>query len=149
MKGRDRMNLFMGDMPLFIKRELEKLNETIAPLAKKASKYALWSLPLISVSVVNLIFLLFFMPESSNVVSLVVFAVLGAVGFALSKEAKYHKKEIHKQSRDYMIKRITSSDAAPEHSKDKYVALVKGQPVQAMQHFVKFLEEENRMDTIY
>ncbi|WP_017755357.1 DUF5392 family protein [Calidifontibacillus oryziterrae] len=37
----------MANMPYFVKKELEHLNEKIAPLMKKSAIYVLWSLPLV------------------------------------------------------------------------------------------------------
>lgn len=38
-----KMNMFMTEMPNFIKREMEQLHEIIKPLAKKVSKYTFWA----------------------------------------------------------------------------------------------------------
>lgn len=136
----------MADVPVFVKREMEKLHEIVGPLMKKASKYSLWSLPLISISVVNLIFLLFFLPEEyKSATTIIVFAIVGAFGLALSKEAKFQKKEIHKLSTDYIVKRINNSNILEEQYKKKYISLVTSQPLQAMHHFIQFLKEENRL----
>ncbi|WP_188456283.1 DUF5392 family protein [Virgibacillus oceani] len=139
------MNFFMTNVPNFIKREMEKLQEVIAPLMKKVSKFTMWSFPLIAISIINLFFLLFVVPGERSLVALVIYAAIGAIGMALFKEAKAHKKEIRKISNDYIIERIQKSDIASEHRKNEYITLVKSQPVKAVYHFVSFLEEENRI----
>ncbi|MFD2209738.1 YwnF family protein [Virgibacillus halophilus] len=140
------MNVFMTEMPAFIKKEMEQLQKMIAPLMKKASKYALWSWPLIGVSLANLVFLLFVLPGGSqDYISLIVTAVIGAFGFALSKEAKHKKKEIQHVSTNYFLKRIDKSDVVSEMEKKRYIKLIKEQPLRGMYHFVKFLEMENQI----
>ncbi|MBC5635387.1 YwnF family protein [Ornithinibacillus sp. BX22] len=139
------MNLPVTDMPSFIKKEVDKLNETISPFIKKVSKYSFWAFPLIVFSLINLFFLLVVMPETRTTVSLILYAVMGAFGFALSKEAKHQRKEILKVSEDYIIKRINKSDVIASAVKDRYIRRVKEQPAFAMNHFIKFLEEENRL----
>ena len=135
----------MANIPPFIQRELEKLNELITPLMKKASKYGFWSLPLILISVFNLVTILFFIPDRQNMVlTIILYAVLGALGMALSKEAKHQRKEIQKISTDYVISRIEKSDMASPSLKRKYTEMVKESPVLAINYFVKFLEAENR-----
>ncbi|GEN30899.1 hypothetical protein HNQ35_001365 [Cerasibacillus quisquiliarum] len=141
------MNVFMTKMPSFIKREIEQLQRIIGPVARKASKYTFWSFPLIIISVVNLVFLLFILPEEyRNSFTLILFAVMGAFGLALSKEAKHQKREIHKLSTDYMIKRIKRSEIVSQSSQNRYIRLIKEQPVHMMHHFVRFLEEEKRQE---
>ncbi len=135
----------MANLPPFIQRELEKLNELISPLLKKASKYGFWSLPLILISVFNLVTILFFIPDRQNMVlTIILYAVLGAFGMAMSKEAKHHRKEIQKISVDYVISRIEKSDIASASLKRKYTTMIKESPVLAINHFVQFLEAENK-----
>ncbi|MUK88289.1 hypothetical protein GMD78_07790 [Ornithinibacillus sp. L9] len=141
------MNLSMPDMPAFVKREVEKLEEVLSPFVKKVSKYAFWSFPLVTFSIVNLFFLLFIVPSEDRVLAALVFyAVLGAFGMALSKEAKIQRKEIQKISSDYIIERMKKSDIVDEQRKGDYITRVQNQPIRAMDHFVKFLEEENRIN---
>lgn len=140
-----KLNLPMTDMPSFVKKEVDKLNETISPFIKKVSKYSFWAFPLIAISLINLFLSLFVMPETSTTVSLILFAVMGAIGFALSKEAKYQRKEILKVSEAFIIKRIKKSTAVEDMIKDRYIQQVKQQPLFAINHFIRFLEEENRV----
>lgn len=139
----------MKDMPAFIKRELENLEKNVEPLMKKASKYMFWSLPLISISIANLVILLFFIPDKNSVIaSLIFFAVLGSIGFALSKEAKYHQKEMMNISIRYMENRISNSDVVAEETKREYITRIKTQPVKAISLFIEFLEKENRWNQL-
>lgn len=142
-----KMNMFMTEMPNFIKREMEQLHEIIKPLAKKVSKYTFWAFFLVVLSFVNLAFLLFFNPELQSMAILVLFAIIGAFGLALYKEAKHQKREIHRQSAAYIIKRIQKSDIVSTGYQKRYIRLIKAQPVHMMQYFIRFLEEEKKQVT--
>ncbi|WP_226035158.1 DUF5392 family protein [Aquibacillus saliphilus] len=137
------MKFAMNDMPHFIKVEIEKLEGDLEPLTKKAARYSFWSLPLIIISFFNLFFLLFVMP-GGPISSAILYALLGAIGLALSKEANYHQKEIMKCSIALMVDRINKSDDVKSHVKEKYTTLVQNQSMKAISYFVEFLEEENR-----
>lgn len=139
------MNFISSDLPVFIQRELEKIHEKLVPIMKRAAKYTLWSFPLIGMSIFNVAFQLLFVPaDMRSLFVLILFSVAGALGFALSKEAKFQKRQIRKLSSEFMVERIISSENATEESKSRYVALVKSQPVHAVQHFVEFLKKENQ-----
>lgn len=141
------MNFFMPEVPNYAKKEIEKLNEIIAPFMKKVSKYSFWSFPLIFISIINIIMLLMLRPNSQHmIVTLFVYAGMGAFGMALSKEAKHQSKEIQKLSVDYMVKRIHQSVVAPPHVKKKYSELINEHPLKAMQYFIQFLQEEEKVD---
>jgi hypothetical protein len=139
------MNLPMTEMPSFVKKEIDKLNDTIYPVMKKVSKYSFWAFPLITFSLINLFFMLVVMPETRTTIAVILYAVMGAFGFALSKEAKHQRKEILKASEAFIVKRIKKSDVVADAVKDRYIQHVKQQPTFAMNHFIKFLEEENRL----
>ncbi|TQS74185.1 hypothetical protein DX933_12725 [Ornithinibacillus gellani] len=128
-------------MPNYAKKELLKLEEVMAPFMKRASKYRMWSLPLVAISFINLIILLFVMPEK-HIPMILVYGVIGAFGLALSKEAKYQQKEMLKRSADYITNRIMKSDMVSVSFKKRYVSLVKEQPFLMMNHFTSFLEKE-------
>ncbi|HAM81469.1 DUF5392 family protein [Ornithinibacillus bavariensis] len=132
------------DMPSFIKKEVDTLNEAIAPFIKRISKYSFWAFPLIVFSLINLLFMLFIMPDTRTTFSLVIYAVMGAFGFALSREVKLQRKEVIKVSEDFIINRIEKSSALVDSVKDRYIKSVKEQPAFAMNYFIRFLEEENR-----
>ncbi|WP_409274915.1 DUF5392 family protein [Neobacillus sp. SCS-31] len=141
---------FMNDMPNSVKREIEKLEEIISPFLKKASKYALFSFPLITLSIFNLFIILFASPNQQyTATSIVVFAVIGAIGMAFSKEAKIQRIEIQNISADYMIERIKKSELVPEHLKKEYASLIKDQPSMAMQHFITFLKKEHQQRSTF
>ncbi|WP_059173194.1 DUF5392 family protein [Bacillus sp. FJAT-27445] len=136
---------FMNDMPNSVKREIEKLEEILSPFLKKASKYALFSFPLITLSIFNLFILLFVNPNQQYAATpIVVFAVIGAIGMAFSKEAKIQRIEIQNISADYMFERIKKSELVSEHLKKEYSSLIKDQPSLAMQHFIAFLKKEHQ-----
>lgn len=139
------MNFIASDLPVFIQRELEKIHEKLVPIMKKSAKYTLWSFPLIGMSIFNVAFQLLFVPaDMRSLFVLILSSVVGALGFALSKEAKFQKRQIRELSSEFMVERIVTSENATEESKSKYVALVKSQPVHAVQHFVEFLKKENQ-----
>lgn len=129
-------------------REIEKLEEVIAPFLKRASRYFLWSIPLIFVSFFNLVFLLIF--DLSNIQSMLpiilILAVIGALGLALAKESKLQRKQIQKMSSDYIIKRMSSSVVLSDSVKQAYIAKVKDSPAYALEYFIRFLQHENQAD---
>ncbi|WP_169824009.1 DUF5392 family protein [Bacillus marinisedimentorum] len=134
-------------MPQFVIKEIEKLEETLQPIKKKAARYSFWSFPLIAFSVFNLFVLLFAEPEF-RISSIVLYALIGAAGMAISKEGRYQQKEMIKQSTDYMVERINKSDAVPHSIKEKYTDLVQSRPFKSVGYFVEFLEEENRSERV-
>lgn len=126
----------------FIKNELKKLEDIIAPFTKKVRKYSFWAMPLLIISVLNLVELLFF--ESSWEMPLIfLYAVIGAFGMAMAKEAKLKRKEIYQLGIEYISKRIKDSIHASEGLKGKYISLIKKQPAMMVPHFIAFLEKEN------
>ncbi|MDQ0273164.1 DUF5392 family protein [Cytobacillus purgationiresistens] len=134
-----------ADLPAFVQKEMEKINEKIAPFMKKASKFALFSFPLIVLSIMNLAILIFAAPYEENMlITIIIYAIMGAVGMALSKESKIRRKEAEKVSIDYIINRIKQSEFATEQMKQKYISLIKEKPITAMQRFTEFLQDERR-----
>ncbi|SEA22273.1 hypothetical protein SAMN05421743_103222 [Thalassobacillus cyri] len=143
------MNFSMTDMPNSVKREVEELEKNLSPVTKKAAKYVFLSFPLIAIATVNLLTLLFMVPEEEvRLSSIAIYAFIGAIGMALSKEAKHKQKEIQKRSVDYIIDRIRKSNIATERAKKDFTDQVKSQPMNAMKHFVAFLEEEKRQEKL-
>ncbi|MFG6115356.1 DUF5392 family protein [Halobacillus sp. MO56] len=143
------MNFSMTDMPNSVKQEVEELEKNLSPVTKKAAKYVFLSFPLIAIATVNLLTLLFMVPEEEvRLSSIAIYALIGAVGMALSKEAKHKQKEIQKRSVDYIIERIRKSNIATERAKKDFTDQVKSQPMNAMKHFVAFLEEEKRQEKL-
>ncbi len=146
MLGGKVLKLTNIELPNFAKKEVEKLHEVISPFVKKASRYVFWSFPLITLSIFNILSMLFGNGLNETMISsLVVYAIIGAIGMALSKEAKLQQAEIQKVSMDYIIERIKKSEIATDRVKEKYISLVKENPLQTLNHFVNFLEVENRV----
>jgi hypothetical protein len=132
-----------------IKKEIENIQKLIFPLAKKTSKYMLWTFPLIGIAVINLVFLLFFSTKENDVyMMMIIYAIIGSVGFALLKETKINKKEIQNIGVKYIKERINKSGVLTDERKNKYIHLVNESPVMAMEHFVKFLQEEERVKKV-
>ncbi|QDP41772.1 DUF5392 family protein [Radiobacillus deserti] len=132
-------------MPHYIQREMEAISEKIRPLMKKSSLYTSIAFPMIIVSIINIFVLLFTNGLSNGLsISLIIFALMAAVGMALSKESKFLRKEIQKQSNQHILKRIEQSEVVPESTKNKFIQMVKQQPVLGFHTFVTFLEEEEK-----
>lgn len=89
--------------------------------------------------------MLVIMPETKSTVALILYAILGAFGFALSKEAKLQRRELVKVSEALIVKRISKSDIVTDTTKERYIKSIKAQPALSMNHFIRFLEEENRI----
>jgi hypothetical protein len=140
------MNLITNDMPSYIQREMEKLQEEIAPHLKKMSRYTIWSLPLVFVSIFNLIFILVNQPIVKEAyLVLIIYAVIGAIGLALSKESKFQRKAIHEQITTFMIERIRKSEVS-ENRKNIFIILIIEQPINTkVNHYVNFLNEEQNI----
>ena len=133
------------DMPNFVKRELEQLEEKISPIMKKASRYIFWSTPLIILSLINLMTLFFTVQdEKTSPLTILIYAIIGALGFALSKEGKHLQLEIQKLSSQYIKERIAISQWASDPIKTRYQALINENPRKAVPYFIQFLKEEKR-----
>ncbi|UFT99058.1 YwnF family protein [Radiobacillus kanasensis] len=133
-------------MPQYIQREMEAISEKIRPLMKKSSIYTSISFPLIIVSLLNAFIMLFTNGIGNGLnISLIILALMAAIGMALSKESKVLRKEIQKQSNQHIVKRIEQSDVVPESTKQKFIQMVKQQPVLGFRTFVTFLEEEEKV----
>ncbi|MCM3708154.1 MULTISPECIES: DUF5392 family protein [Cytobacillus] len=133
------------DMPNFIKRELKQLEEIVSPLMKKASRYIFWSTPLIILSLINLMTLFFTVQdEKASPLTIFIYAIIGALGFALSKEGKHQQKEIQKRSTQYIKDRISKSHWASEPIKARYQTMINENPRKAIPYFIQFLNEEKR-----
>jgi hypothetical protein len=139
------MNFNITNVPGFMTRELENMKEFLKPLLKKNMQLSFTSSILIAISVMNFIFI-FISGQWSNTstVTLIIYAVLGAVGFALSKESKFISKEIIKKTEEYVIDRISKSRFLPDIKKTRFQKAVKEQPINAMSVFVEFMNEEEQ-----
>lgn len=141
------MNHFIvtNNLSEHIKKELEAIQKLILPLAKKTSKYMFWTYPLIGISLINIVYLLFFAPEfMDNKFLLILYSILGALGLALYKEIRLNKKEIQKIGTQYIIERMKKSRFVGEDRKTYYIRTVEKLPVQALDFFIRFLQEEER-----
>ncbi|RFU60230.1 DUF5392 family protein [Bacillus sp. V59.32b] len=128
------------------KKELEQLQEIISPILSKTTKYMMWAFPLVAVSFFNLITLLFFTESSeATMIQLGFFALIGAFGLALSKERKLKQKEVLKLGNDYMIKRIEKSSYLTDVRKKEYISMINAQPLIAINSFIEFVNEEERL----
>ncbi len=141
------MNHFMitNNMSEHVRKEIEAIQRLILPLARKSSRYMFWTVPLIGISVVNLIYLLFFAPEfMDRRFPVILYAFLGALGMALYREIKLNKREMEKISVQYMINRVKQSSFLGDDRKKYYIHLVEKMPVEAWDYFIRFLQEEER-----
>ncbi|GAA0440065.1 hypothetical protein GCM10008983_16280 [Lentibacillus halophilus] len=140
------MNQFMSKgMPAFIERELEIIDELVKPKLKKSSKYMVVSIPLLSISIINLFFMLVINGYTQDMlITIGVYALLGAIGAALYKESRHVNKEIRQIGMNHIIERIQQSDHVNDYTKDQYIANVKAKPKFSMQTFFNFLSEEHK-----
>jgi uncharacterized membrane protein len=141
--------LSIRQVPAYIQKEMELITKHVKPLVKKSSTYAFLSIPLILFSLTNLFIL--FINNGFNRdmwLTLLVFAVLAAIGMALSKESKSLQKEIQHKSNHYIIERIKKSRSVPDFKKKEFVNIIKKQPVLGFNTFINFLEEEKRLKDV-
>ncbi|CAH0188148.1 hypothetical protein SRABI96_01604 [Peribacillus sp. Bi96] len=139
------MNIKINKIPRFMQAEMEQLQSKLSPLLKKNMKYRLLSTVMIGFSIINLFFLLFkgeSLPISK--IALGIYALVGAVGFALLKENKHNQKEIVKMSQKYMLERMKKSNYLTDARKSNYYKRVNDQPLFAMNVFFEFLSEEQQ-----
>ncbi|MDQ0228977.1 DUF5392 family protein [Metabacillus malikii] len=140
------MKVLNQDMPFFVKKELENIFEILAPIMRKVMTYRFISLPLIVISLMNLFFVVSTISinrETAPVI--IIYALLGAVGMALAKEAKHKQKEFQHQSVRYITERIKNSPLDSEQLKLNYIEMVNKNPIQAINYFVEFLQKENKI----
>ncbi|MDE5414395.1 DUF5392 family protein [Alkalihalobacterium chitinilyticum] len=133
----------MDHVSSYTKKEFEKMQRRISPLVKKSTIFTVASISLISISFINLYYLLF--GHVSNMVLTVVFSVLGAVGMALYKEVKFQNKEIYNTSINYIKERIMKSEIVPDYTRDRFIEKVVSEPMNAFHTFSDFLHQEERM----
>lgn len=139
------MNIKINNIPGFMQDEIEQLQLKLSPLLKKNMKYGFFSTVMIGFSIINLFFLLFkndSLPVSK--IALGIYALVGAVGFALLKENKHNQREIVKMSQKYMLERIKKSNYLTDARKNNYFKRVNEHPLTAMNVFFDFLAEEQQ-----
>lgn len=138
------MNIKINNIPGFMQDEIEQLQLKLSPLLKKNMKYGFFSTVMIGFSIINLFFLLFkndSLPISK--IALGIYALVGAVGFALLKENKHNQREIVKMSQKYMLERIKKSNYLTDARKNNYFKRVNEHPLTAMNVFLSFLLKNN------
>ncbi|UOQ48473.1 DUF5392 family protein [Gracilibacillus caseinilyticus] len=137
-------SFFTNDVPSFMKIELEKLFNKISPLMKKNARYMMFAMPLLLISILNLIFFLFFGGFDNGMLAIViVYALMAAVGLALYKESKHIKKKIRELEMEHIVSRIEKSNIVNDYQKKDYISLIKSHPKMGLQTFLNFLNEEN------
>ena len=139
------MNIKINNIPHFMQNELKKIQLKLNPLLKKNMKYGFFSTVMIGFSVINLFFLLFkndSYPISK--IALCIYALIGAIGFALMKENKHNQKEIVKMSQKYVLERMKKSGYLTDARKNNYYQKVNEHPLMTMNVFIEFLAEEEQ-----
>ncbi len=138
------MKLFTN-MPRYVEREIEEIQKLTLPIMKKTRKYSFLAILIIPISILNLLSLVFFTPWSQEMfISTLIFAGIGALGFALQKEVRYSVKEIQKVTIAYMKERVEKSKVMELHRQSHYIELLTTHPTRTLNIFQQFLEEENR-----
>ena len=139
------MNQKMHTLPHFMQAEIEKLQKALLPLLRKNMKYRLFSFLMIGFSLFNLFFLLLKEDgEPISKIAVILYAIIGAIGFSLWKESRHNRNEIRKQSQDYMLARIQKSTHVTDYRKKVYYRKVKNHPLSSMSYFFAFLAEEEQ-----
>ncbi|MGE7603808.1 DUF5392 family protein [Peribacillus sp. NPDC097675] len=139
------MNIKINNFPQFMQNEMKKIQTKLNPLLKKNMKYGFFSTIMIGFSIINLFFLLF--KNDSHPISkiaLCIYALIGAIGFALMKENKHNKREIIKMSQKYVLERMKKSGYISEARKNNYYQKVNEYPLLTMNVFLEFLAEEEQ-----
>lgn len=140
----EMFSFMTSEIPSFIKIELEKLFHKLSPLMKKNTKYMMFAMPLLFISVFNLIFFLFFGGFENGMTTIIlVYALMAAVGMALYKETKHIKKKILALEVEHIVTRIEKSEVMNDYKKKDYISLIKNQPKIGIQTFMNFLTEEH------
>lgn len=138
------MKLFTN-IPRYVEREIEEIQKLTLPIMKKTRKYSFLAILIIPISILNLLSLVFFTPWSKEMfISTLIFAGIGALGFALQKEVRYSVKEIQKITIAYMKERVEKSKVMELHRQRHYIELLTTHPTRTLNIFQQFLEEENR-----
>lgn len=135
----------INNIPHFMQNEVKKIQLKLNPLLKKSMKYGFFSTIMIAFSLINLFFLLFnndSYPISK--IALCIYALVGAIGFALKKENKHNKKEIVKMSQKYVLERMKKSGYLTDARKNNYYQKVNEHPLLTMNVFIEFLAEEEQ-----
>ncbi len=140
------MNLRSKHVSIYIKEEFAHMQVRLAPYVKKSMTYGMIAVPLILFSLFNL-YAFLFGNEINNETMLIVgaFAFLSSFGIALLKEAMYQNRQMVQASVAYMMERIKSSEAIPDHAREKYLIGMERDQGKAYQIFYEFLLHEERV----
>lgn len=134
-----------NETPYFIKKEFEELKKLTAPIVRKYSIYSFAASTLILFSLINLYFLFFHNNWAQEIVMLIVYGAVGALGMALFKESNLQSKQVFKLGYHYMVNRMRESTHLYDYRKDRYLQLISKNPMEAISIFREFLMEEERM----
>ncbi|GAB4073848.1 hypothetical protein GCM10028778_13510 [Barrientosiimonas marina] len=133
------------NMPQFIEKELEAIDELVKPQLNKSTKYMMIAIPFLIISIINLFIMLVITGyQSDMLLSLGIYALLGAIGAALFKESRHVNKEIRQIGMDHIIQRIKSSELVNDYMKDQYINEIKAKPRSSLQTFFNFLSDEHQ-----
>ncbi|MCT2537485.1 YwnF family protein [Aquibacillus koreensis] len=136
----------VNKLPKSAQVELESIQKLIGPIMKVRTRYIMFSVPMITLSLFQLSVLLFYGGMNQELLwTSVFYALLAAIGFALLKEGKQKKLEMQQMTNDYMIDRVNKSQFVSEHNKKEYVELIQQQPFLAINNFIRFLTEEDKI----
>lgn len=134
-------------VPGYIQKELEAIGKYVKPLIKKSSIFTFISFPMIMFASINFLFLVLNGAVTRDAMPYLLFlAVFGAIGMALLKESRSLQKDIQVISNNYMVERISKSEAVTDAKKKEFISIIKNQPILGFNTFVSFLEEEKKQE---
>lgn len=131
-------------LPLYTKRELEKIQKTIAPYLKKSTLFSLLSIPLLSFAFASLYSLLFGQMVNPEMTIIIIVSFIGALGAAFFKESMHYNRSVFKTGFSLIRERIIKSDIASESVRKMYAEKLQQEPFNAMNIFIEFLAHEER-----
>ncbi|GAF64744.1 hypothetical protein BTS2_1640 [Bacillus sp. TS-2] len=145
------MNPFsIKEAPEFIQKELEQIQEHIAPTLKKSLTFSFVSFPLIGFSFINIFFLIALVPDTApKMIPIILYAIIGSIGFALLKESVIKNKEIQKSGIAYMKERIENSHIVQDDIKVRYVQSINKEASKAIHIFCEFLTYEHNRSAFH
>lgn len=137
--------ILTNHLPEFVKKELETIYQLILPLGKKRLNYTLWAVPLIGVPMITLFYVVFVAREiKENIFLLLFYLSLGTIGLLFYKKGELSKKEIQQVTQEYIKTRVRNSVFVSDSRKEYYIRLAEKVPKESIDHFIRFLEEEER-----
>ncbi len=143
------MNPFQTEhLSHYVKEELIRMQNELAPYVKKSMAFSLIAVPLIVFSSINLYVLLFGNVGETSLEILIFLAFLAALGTALLVESIHLNKEMVQKGIDYMINRIKTSEMLSDAARERYVDAIKNDERRAYQIFYDFLQHEERLNEL-